>query len=70
MELYFDPTKQYHTMSKKLAAVERAHILQIYKECGWCISKTAKVLGIGRATLYRKLKEYEVKYEKKIDPRK
>ncbi len=41
-----------------LAQVEREHILRALQECGGQPTKAAKLLGIGRTTLYRKLKEY------------
>jgi len=39
-----------------LAEVEQRHVLAAVKHCGGEISDAAKVLGIGRTTLYRKLK--------------
>ena len=41
-----------------LAQVERDHILRALRQCGGQPSRAAKLLGIGRTTLYRKLKEY------------
>ncbi len=41
-----------------LANVERAHVVQTLERCGWNHSRTAEALGIGRTTLWRKLKEY------------
>ncbi|MGH7323425.1 MAG: sigma-54-dependent transcriptional regulator [Candidatus Rokuibacteriota bacterium] len=41
-----------------LSDVERAHVLQTLERCGWNHSRTAEALGIGRTTLWRKLKEY------------
>lgn len=41
-----------------LAQVERAHILQALQRCGGQPGRAAKLLGIGRTTLYRKLREY------------
>jgi two-component system response regulator HydG len=43
-----------------LTEVERAHILQTLERCGWNHSRTAEVLGIGRTSLWRKLKEYQI----------
>jgi DNA-binding NtrC family response regulator len=43
---------------RTLAELERTHILQTLERCGWNHSRTAEVLGIGRTTLWRKLKEY------------
>jgi two-component system response regulator HydG len=41
-----------------LAGLERAQILQTLERCGWNQSRAAEALGIGRTTLWRKLKEY------------
>jgi DNA-binding NtrC family response regulator len=41
-----------------LAELERTHILQTLERCGWNHSRAAEALGIGRTTLWRKLKEY------------
>ena len=44
--------------SLPLGLVERDTILQVLEDCGGNMSKTARKLGIGRATLYRKLKKH------------
>jgi two-component system response regulator HydG len=41
-----------------LADTERAHILGMLERHHWNYSRTADALGIGRTTLWRKLKEY------------
>jgi transcriptional regulator with PAS, ATPase and Fis domain len=46
---------------KSLDEVERIHILHVFDECNHNHSKTARVLGIDRTTLYAKLKRYGVK---------
>lgn len=43
-----------------LADVEKRHILEVFNALGKNKSKTARTLGIGLQTLYRKLKEYDV----------
>ena len=43
-----------------LYAVEKAYILQILEKHSWDRAKAATALGIGRATIYRKLKEYDL----------
>ena len=43
-----------------LAAVEKAHILKIYRQMGKNKTRTAKVLGIAMNTLWRKLKAFGV----------
>jgi DNA-binding NtrC family response regulator len=43
-----------------LAEAERAHIIQILERYSWNHSRAAEVLGIGRTTLWRKLKDYGI----------
>ena len=43
-----------------LAEAERAQIIQTLERCGWNHSRAAETLGIGRTTLWRKLKEYGI----------
>jgi DNA-binding NtrC family response regulator len=43
-----------------LAEVEKLHILQILERFGWNHSRASEVLGIGRTSLWRKLKEYQI----------
>lgn len=44
----------------KLKEVEEATIMQILSDSRFNMSATARILGIGRSTLYRKLKKYYV----------
>jgi transcriptional regulator of acetoin/glycerol metabolism len=39
---------------------QRLRILQALHECNWAVSKAARHLGISRATLHRRMKEYEL----------
>jgi DNA-binding NtrC family response regulator len=43
-----------------LAEMQRQHILQSLKENNWNYSLTASKLGIGRTTLWRKVKKYNL----------
>jgi len=43
---------------RSLAEVEREHLLRVLDACGGSQSEAARVLGIGRNTLWRKLREY------------
>jgi DNA-binding NtrC family response regulator len=45
---------------RSLSEVEKAHIFDILRECGWNISKSAQILGIDRSTLYSKIKRYNL----------
>jgi DNA-binding NtrC family response regulator len=44
-----------------LEDLERAHIARILDRGGWNISQAARTLGIDRATLYSKIKKYELR---------
>lgn len=44
---------------RTLQQLERDYILTILKECNGNMTRTAMTLGIGRRTLYTKLKQYE-----------
>ncbi len=44
----------------RLDEMERDHILRTLEELGWNQARAAEVLGIGRNTLWRKLKEYGI----------
>lgn len=46
---------------KEIEKVEIIRRIKMYKSSEKCIDNAAKSLGISRATLYRKLKEYEIK---------
>ncbi|SFM64451.1 sigma-54-dependent transcriptional regulator [Thermodesulforhabdus norvegica] len=43
---------------QSLKAVEKRHIEKVLKECGWNISKAARILDINRTTLHHKIKKY------------
>ncbi len=47
-----------------LEEVKRMHILRVLQEVRGNKSQAAKILGIGRKTLYRKMEEYEIDSEK------
>jgi two-component system response regulator HydG len=44
--------------ARTLAEVEREHVLRVLEACGGSPLEAAKALGIGRNTLWRKLREY------------
>ncbi len=44
-----------------LADVEKTHILNVLEQQHWNISSAAKVLGIDRVTIYKKLQKYGIK---------
>jgi transcriptional regulator with GAF, ATPase, and Fis domain len=44
-----------------LSEVEREHIITTLNKCSWRCKTAAKLLGINRTTLYRKMKKYGIK---------
>ena len=44
-----------------LSEKERDHILRILVQCRWNQSKAARRLGIGRTTLWRKIKAHRIR---------
>jgi DNA-binding NtrC family response regulator len=46
---------------ESLDDLEKRHIEQILKKYGWNISRSAKALNIDRATLYNKIRKYDLK---------
>ncbi len=45
---------------RSIKEIEKAHISNILEDTRWNISKTAKILGINRSTLYSKIKTYQI----------
>ncbi len=56
----FKPQQQEYPLSGTLKEVEQTHIQQILETNDWNISKTARILGIDRSTLYKKIKLYKL----------
>ncbi|RLB83938.1 MAG: sigma-54-dependent Fis family transcriptional regulator [Deltaproteobacteria bacterium] len=49
------------SVANSLEEVEKKHISEMLRVCGWNIARTASLLGINRTTLYKKIKKYELK---------
>ncbi len=47
--------------NQSLADIEKSHIKNILNDNQWNISKSAKILGIDRSTLYHKIKRYNLR---------
>ncbi|MFC1845419.1 helix-turn-helix domain-containing protein [Thermodesulfobacteriota bacterium] len=52
--------------SLPLKDLEMDHILEVYKQCDYNQTKTAKKLGISRTTLWRKIRGLQTKPSKKF----
>jgi DNA-binding NtrC family response regulator len=59
-DVKFIPTEGHDTSFTLLEGVERNAIIQMLKETGGNKLETAKRLGIGRQTLYNKIKGYGI----------
>jgi transcriptional regulator with PAS, ATPase and Fis domain len=44
-----------------LAEAERAHVLSVLDASGWNITRAARILDVDRATLYSKIRKYDLK---------
>ena len=49
---------------KNLKRLEKSTIEKSLADCKYNLTSTAKILGISRTTLYRKLKQYQIEYRK------
>ncbi len=52
-----------HGSLESLNQLEREHINNVLKSCNWNITKSARILGINRVTLYNKIKKLNLKKE-------
>jgi DNA-binding NtrC family response regulator len=57
-------------LSKGLDQLQDQEIKRVLKECGGNVTQAATVLGVGRATLYRKIKKQDEKQRKHRSKRK
>ena len=51
-------SKGYERPMETLDDVVREHIKKALERTGWNITEAAKLLEVGRATIYRKVKRY------------
>ena len=54
------------SLKNALANPERQIIIEALESNGWNRQNTAKTLGINRTTLYKKMKKYEIDFEKQL----
>jgi DNA-binding NtrC family response regulator len=55
------------TVGDSLADMEKVHITTILRRTRWNISQSAEILQIDRATLYNKIRKYDLQREETID---
>jgi len=53
-------------LKQSLSLAERNLILRALEKTGWVKKEAAKLLGITRTTLYRKLKQYKIQLERSV----
>lgn len=53
-------TSEKHNVQGTLAYAQRVAIEEALKECGYNMSQAAKLLQIGRTTLYRFMEKYRI----------
>lgn len=58
-----NPSLQTADTKQSLEQIEKQHIINVLNQTNKNISKAAEILGINRATLYRKIKEYNIEIE-------
>lgn len=67
-----EPVPSYHRLlgaaglKSALADPERQIIIDALEQNGWNRQETARLLGINRTTLYKKMKKYDISYEKQV----
>jgi len=49
-----------------MVAPEKQIIIEALEANGWNRQKTAKLLGINRTTLYKKMKKYGIEFEQQL----
>ena len=49
-----------HSIPLSLLEMEKHHIQRVLNECGWNITRAAKILDINRVTLHKKIKRFEL----------
>jgi len=56
----FRPEEVEVPATDSLNEVEKAHIIRVLNKYGWNISRAARILGIDRSTLYKKIERYSI----------
>jgi len=53
-----------------LVVVARRHIVKVLRYTGYDVREAAHILGIGQSTLYRRLDEFQIRFERGIQKEK
>ena len=62
----FNRISNGHGLKSALADPERQIIIDALEQNGWNRQDTARMLGINRTTLYKKMKKYDISYENQV----
>jgi two-component system response regulator HydG len=53
---------------RRLEDIERVHIERVLTESAWNLSRSARILGIDRTTLYNKIRRYNLRGQDAGEP--
>lgn len=61
-------TDDFYTVRSplKLEELERGYMQYMLDQCNGNLAKAGKLLGVPRATMYRKMKKHKLKREKRV----
>jgi DNA-binding NtrC family response regulator len=57
---FLQKTPAMFSKSTSLREMEKHYIKRILEECGWNVTRAAKILGVNRVTLHKKIKRFEI----------
>jgi DNA-binding NtrC family response regulator len=57
---FLQKTPAVFSKSTSLREMEKHHIKRILEECGWNVTRAAKILDVNRVTLHKKIKRFEI----------
>ncbi len=60
-----EPCHNHRPSRMTLKEMEKQYIQETLQDCGWNYEMASKILGIGRTTLWRKLREYQLQKPEK-----
>ena len=64
IEQNFELPSNGSSLKRAMAEPERQLIVEALEANGWNRQNTARTLGINRTTLYKKMKKYQIEYER------
>ncbi|MDQ7052470.1 MAG: sigma 54-interacting transcriptional regulator [candidate division KSB1 bacterium] len=61
-----EPCDNHRASRMTLKEMEKHYIRETLEDCGWNYEMASRILGIGRTTLWRKLREYQIQKPEKV----